>query len=438
MVIRLKKTMKVKKFCKIYLILVISVVILNIVAWNSTAFCDAYIKYIFPIWVNTYGRFMNLFSFSVGEIMLFLGVGLAALFVLMLPVAAVVKTIDLIRMRRERQIAASEVSIHQEQMRNAAGAVQTVPTQMCELVEPRRDGEGGKRMSGLSIRRLGKGYITFFVWLLLVVCLIMTLHCTILYHASTFSEKYFGESKTEYTLEDLVAVRNLVVQECNALSAQMDRDDQGWIVYDKDVRKVAVETMQQLGKTYDQLDGYYPYPKPLATSDFFSQQYMCGYYFPFSMEANYNDVMYIMNKPSTLCHELAHLRGYIFEDEANFISYLACIQSDDPVVQYSGYLSVLNYLDNDYYKSVGRNWEIYSTQPGILQQVHDDNIFLTQEEWDRIEDKAVLDTELVEEVSDAFTETALKANGVSDGMLSYSRVVKLLLQYYEREGLLDQ
>ena len=67
--------------------------------------------------------------------------------------------------------------------------------------------------------------------------------------------------------------------------------------------------------------------------------------------------------------------------------------------------------------------------------MHDDNIFLTEEEWDRIEDKAILDTETVDEVSDAFTETTLKINGVSDGMISYSRVVKLLLQYYEAQGL---
>ena len=40
------------------------IAVLNLIAWNSTAFCDSYIKYVFPIWVNTYGRFMNLFPFS--------------------------------------------------------------------------------------------------------------------------------------------------------------------------------------------------------------------------------------------------------------------------------------------------------------------------------------------------------------------------------------
>ena len=137
-----------------------------------------------------------------------------------------------------------------------------------------------------------------------------------------------------------------------------------------------------------------------------------------------------MNKPSTLCHELAHLRGYIFEDEANFISYLACIQSDDIVYQYSGYLSVLNYLDNDFYKAVGRDRESYLAQPRISSQVSKDNVFVTDDEWERINGNALIDTETVEAVSDAVVDTTLKVNGVQDGMISYSRVVRLLLLYY--------
>jgi hypothetical protein len=256
-----------------------------------------------------------------------------------------------------------------------------------------------------------------------------------LYHASTFSENYFKESKGEtYSLEELVAVRNIVVEECERLSLLMEREEDGTIWYNKDIEAQAILCMQELGQKYERLQGFYPRPKPLVSSDFFSQQYMCGYYFPFSLEANYNDVMYLMNKPATMCHELAHLRGYIFEDEANFISFLACIQSEDLVFQYSGYLSVLYYLDNDFYDAVGRNWELYSAQPVISEQVHQDNIFLTDEEWDRINGKALIDTEIVDEISDVVVDTTLKVNGVSDGMISYNRVVELLLHYYRVQG----
>ena len=89
-------------------------------------------------------------------------------------------------------------------------------------------------------------------------------------------------------------------------SEVMERDDSGAVVYSGgvdsrgnavDMEDKAIDVMQSLGKRYDQLDGYYPRPKAMFFSDFMCQMYMCGYYFPFSMEANYNDVMYIMEKP---------------------------------------------------------------------------------------------------------------------------------------------
>lgn len=374
----------------IYVGLVLFVVLLNIIAWNSTTFCDGYIKYVFPIWVNTYGRITGIFPFSVGEILLVLGVysvGIAAVFM----------------------IAGGSIFIYKRYRRR----------------------QNSISKAAEKLLQAGRWYLRCFAWLLLAVGIVMTLNCTILYHASTFSENYYGDQRDTYTLEELIRVRNYVVEKCNALALEMERDQEGNILYAEDIEENAIKAMQKLGGTYDQLDGYYTRPKPLAASDFFSQQYMAGYYFPFSMEANYNDVMYIMNKPATMCHELAHLRGYIFEDEANFISYLACIQSGDKVFEYSGYLSVLYYLDNDFYDAVGSDKEFYWSQPVISEQVHTDNIFLTDEEWDRINGKALIDTETVEEISDTFTETVLVANGVSDGMISYSRVVRLLLQYYE-------
>jgi len=64
------------------------------------------------------------------------------------------------------------------------------------------------------------------------------------------------------------------------------------------------------------------------------------------------------------------------------------------------------------------------------EQVQEDNIFVTEEQWERINGKAVVNTETVDSVSDTLTNASLKLNGVSDGMISYNRVVELLLQWY--------
>ena len=372
-----------------YIISALALAGLNLLAWRSTSFCDFYIANIFPVWVNTYGRITGIFPFSVGEFMLVAGCILVVILAVCLVVCGLLGIFKLFKHK-------------------------TIP----------------------RLHKLCKGYLFFFAWTFLVVCVVMTLNCFILYHASTFSEKYFGElpSSEEFTFEELIAVRNLVVEKCNELSLVMDRDESGEIIYAGDLEKDAIRAMQSLGKTYPQLDGYYPRPKPLLASDFFCQQYMQGYYFPFSMEANYNTVMCLMNKPATLCHELSHLRGYIYEDEANFIAFLACISSDDIVYEYSGYLSVLYYLDNDFYHGVNEDAELYLAQPQISPLVHKDNTFVTEEEWERINGKALIDTEVVEEVSDTFVDTTLKLNGVDDGKISYSRVVRLLLQYYRSMG----
>lgn len=413
------------------------IVLLNIAAWNSAAFCDWYIAYIFPVWVNTYGRITGIFSFSVGEWLIVAGLILAAAAVAIGLIEAVYGMLRLAG--------------------RAAGQKDGRPAAEQDAVEEESGcGESFQgRRKGFS--RFVGGFYRFFAWTLLTVCLIMTLNCLILYHASTFSQHYFGEADENYTPVELITLYNMVAEECNRLAETIERNDEGMAVYVSpegteistryddawddglwDMADEAVRLMQRLGETYPQLDGWYPRPKAMLFSDFMCQQYMQGYYFPFSMEANYNDVMHILNIPSTMCHELAHLRGYIYEDEANFIGYLACVQSEDAFFQYAGYLSVLNYLYNDVYKLWKTNPDAYeeasvTVQPvPVSQLVWKDNIFVSDEEWERINGKALIDTEIVDKAADVFIDTNLKVNGVADGKVSYSRVVTLLLQYYRQ------
>ena len=421
---------------RIFLTILAVIFLLNVAAWCSTAFCDWYIANIFPVWVNTYGRFTGIFPFSAGEWLLAAGVILTALALILGALWAAWGIFAGIRKVRSRIME-----------RKASGAVGLAGVWV--YARP-------VQVSGF--RRFSRGFFRFYAWVFLAVCLIMTLNCLILYHASPFAERYFGENSGEDTSVELITLYNKVAEECNRLAEVMERDETGLVVYTggdgtkislrdseswragldcmgEDARKL----MQQLGDTYPQLAGWYPKPKAMFFSDFMCQQYMQGYYFPFSMEANYNDVMHILNIPATMCHELAHLKGFIYEDEANFIGYLACIQSEDPFFQYAGYLSVLNYLYNDVRKLEAENPAAYeeaalAVQPvNVSKQVWEDNIFVSEEEWERINKKALIDTETVDKAADVFIDTNLKVNGVSDGAVSYSRVVRLLLQYYRRQ-----
>ena len=66
----MKKHFKISKSGWIYIVIALVAVLLNLIAWKSTTFCDWYITYVFQIWVSTYGRLMGIFPFSVGELML--------------------------------------------------------------------------------------------------------------------------------------------------------------------------------------------------------------------------------------------------------------------------------------------------------------------------------------------------------------------------------
>mgnify|MGYP001622965310 FL=1 len=362
---------------KIWAALFLLTAAVNVIAWNSQAFCDWHVKHLFPLSVNLYGRLMSIFPFSVGEGMIALAVFFTAV--------AILLGIMRIFVRKGRI----------------------------------------KRLISVFSRT----YVRAYAWVFLAVFMIMTWNCFILYHASEFDETYMAQkAQRTYTDRELIQVRNHIVEELNALTEELERDENGFLVYQEDMKQEAVRAMQGLGEEYELLSGYYPRAKGIAASDFLSQQYMMGYYFPFSMEANYNTSMYVANVPATLCHELAHLKGFIYEDDADFIGFLACISSDDPFYRYSGYLSVLGYVEKEYKKASGKEeFDCLS----IAKSVRSDDIFLTSEAWERVEEKAVVETAVVKAASNQFTETTLVINGVSDGMKSYSRVVQLLLEYYD-------
>ena len=355
----------------------VAVIILNLAAWLIPGVCDWYTLHVTPIWVNTYGRFSDLFPFSLGEIMVVLA--------LVLLVIAVVMGILLIFFRKRAGFKKAAVRYY-------------------------------KILSCIAV----------------VVCIIMSLNCTMLYHCSRIDANPNVDYR-EYTIEELETLRNYVVEQCNAYSLLVDRDNNGYVIYSGDMQAEAKKALNNISDIYPKLKGYYPDVKKLQFSNLMSQAYIAGYYFPFSMEANCNGNMYITNYPDVYCHELSHLHGYIYEDEANFIAYLACINSDDVLFKYCGYLSVLNYVDNAYYESIDCDNERYFRQAEISENVYVDDTFLLQETWEEVQETAVFSTDTIDAASNTFTEVSLQLNGVKEGMASYDAVVDLLLQYYDGE-----
>jgi hypothetical protein len=291
------------------------------------------------------------------------------------------------------------------------------------------------------LKKIRKIYYRVMVYILLFIYWTETFHCFIMYRTNTIEQDNYviiaekiSERNNEENMGDLVKICNYIIDELNELALILPRNESGDLmaVYSYED---CIKAMRNISSEYPLLNGYYPEPKKIYYSNIMSQQYMAGIYFPFSMEANYNKFMYSSNVPSVICHELSHLKGYIREDEANFISFVACINSDNDFIKYSGYLDVYNYIVRDIF-NYGSD-EMIEKVTSINELVDYDNIFLKEEIFDEIEENAIISTDTLSEATNKFLDSNLKINGVSSGINNYNEIVKLVMYYYNTHGLVD-
>lgn len=302
-----------------------------------------------------------------------------------------------------------------------------IPADIIFLVKLRKNKPKQKKLAAFSLYFLG--------YVLLYIMLTETLNCFIQYRCTDFSDKYWPDTQSSgYDLAQLEELCESLTDRAVTLSGEVPRDSEGNVYLPDDVSEKAGLYMRMLGEDYSRLSGWYTDPKEIMCSRFMSKSNLQGIYFPFTMEANINKDMCPARKPDTMCHELAHTKGFIHEDEAGFIAYLACENSGDPLFEYSGVLSAMTYSLNQYYKYADHESGVrmYSK---LTDRVRTDNRFLTDEYRQSLEKEKLLKAETVAAVSDKALNANLKVNGISDGTLSYSRIVNLLLEEQERNKI---
>lgn len=146
-----------------------------------------------------------------------------------------------------------------------------------------------------------------------------------------------------------------------------------------------------------------------------------GYMNPFSGEAQVNALLPKYAFPTTALHEMAHQIGYASESEANFIGYLASINSDDKYFNYSGTVFALRYCLRSIEKmNPGKLEEILpEINYGILQNFEQSKLF-----WESYQTP-------VEKFFEIFYDNFLKINAQEQGLETYSKFVGLLISYQE-------
>jgi hypothetical protein len=327
----------------------------------SPAFCEIYAANVHPVVVAIFAPISSLFPFSVIEILLYI----AAAGVLTIPITLIIK----------------------------------------------------KSRKGLLF--FGKGLAIFALSCLAV----FLFNSEINYNRQPFSH-FSGIEIVPYDETEILEAINILTEKINSpeIADHITTDENGVFKLSGNtaLSDSARAAMKNLSNTYPVLEAYYPRPKPIAGSRFWlSTGLITGVYSPFTLEANYNSDAPESDRPHTICHELSHLTGFMREDEANFIAYLACRESGNADFAYSGSLSALTYLVNAYHRSVDSDTysAMYQTLPEqVRRDFAADNLY-----W-----KPFRET-VREEVARTANDTYLKVSGEADGVMSYGRCVDLIV-----------
>ncbi|MBP3568725.1 MAG: DUF3810 domain-containing protein [Lachnospiraceae bacterium] len=205
---------------------------------------------------------------------------------------------------------------------------------------------------------------------------------------------------------------------------------------ERELGKKAKKAYEALAEDYPVFGGIYPAPKHVFFSRLMSYTEITGVFTPWTMEANVNIDISPYSIGATMCHELAHLRGFMREDEANYISYCACMVSDSVDLQYSGIMLALIHTGNALYRQDAERY--YVVYREHISEAVSRDLIANNEYWDQFEKPVAGDTS-VADIAEKVNDTYLKWNDQSDGTKSYGRMVDLLLaEYKQRHGLANE
>tara|TARA_Y100000385_G_C13104258_1_gene646541 strand:- start:2325 stop:3389 length:1065 start_codon:yes stop_codon:yes gene_type:complete len=150
-----------------------------------------------------------------------------------------------------------------------------------------------------------------------------------------------------------------------------------------------------------------------------------GVYLPFVSEGHIDKGLHSLTKPFTLAHEMSHGYGIGQESTCNFTAFLGCINSENKSIQYSGWLGYFRYL-----LSAGRRTNQVRYKRFYEEQFHNDILI----DLDNIYKELQKYPDILPKLRYFLYDSYLKSHGVTEGMISYSRVIHLAASWKEKQG----
>ena len=139
---------------------------------------------------------------------------------------------------------------------------------------------------------------------------------------------------------------------------------------------------------------------------FFRAAGVDGMFNPFGHEAIVTEGLLAFEMPMIVSHEVAHVRGYTNEGDANFVALMAALHSSNPAFRYSGWLTLWLYLRT-------------SELDGLLDEGPSSDVAAV---YARIADGRI---EWVGRTQTRSLDLFLRANQVEGGIRNYAEIINL-------------
>lgn len=251
------------------------------------------------------------------------------------------------------------------------------------------------------------------------------------YHGSTLDKK-MGLDKQPVSATELYDTALIISNEMTKEAEHVIFNGEGASVMPYgygELNDKLMDAYEKACKKYDFISPLHSNIKEVMLSEPMTYTHISGVYTFFTGEANLNVNFPDYVLPYTAAHEFAHQRGIAREDEANFVAFLVCMESDDHYIRYSAYLNVYEYLSNALYSAdTSANKTSYKSAYQSLPYGAKTDMSAYSKFFKKYQKTVVSD------VSGVVNDTFLNINGVEEGSKSYGMVVDLAVAYYKNEA----
>lgn len=245
-------------------------------------------------------------------------------------------------------------------------------------------------------------------------------------YGATKLEEKLGLERSDVTAEELYDTARVLLDRIEELT-----DDVSFKYASFSVMPYSLDEMtDKLNAAYGRTCDKYPFAQRLDArlkyvllSEPMTYTHISGVYTFYTGEANLNINFPDYTLPFTAAHEMSHQRGIAREDEANFMAFLVCLESDDGYIRYSAYMNMFEYVVGALYRAdPSLYYDIIASMDNRARY----EMIAYSEFFDKYRDSAA------STVSGAINDAYLKSQGQSAGSKSYGMVVDLAVAYYKR------